>query len=64
MLVLSRKVGERIVIPGLTAEITVVSIRGRKVRLAISAPVEVGVEREEVWRRRVSPAFESDKAVN
>ena len=48
MLVLSRKVGEKIVIPGLNAEIAVVAIRGKAVRLGITAPVEVAVRRQEV----------------
>jgi carbon storage regulator len=50
MLVLSRKIGERIVIPNCDLTITVVAIEGSKVRLGFSAPPEVGVYREEVWR--------------
>jgi carbon storage regulator CsrA len=52
MLVLSRKLGERIVIPDCDLEVTVVGIVGKRVRLAISAPAAVGVYREEVWLRR------------
>jgi carbon storage regulator len=51
MLVLSRKVGERIVIPEYRLAITIVAIEGNKVRLGISAPPEVAVHREEVWRQ-------------
>ena len=51
MLVLSRKVGERIVIPEYRLTITIVAIEGNKVRLGISAPPEVAVHREEVWRQ-------------
>jgi carbon storage regulator len=51
MLVLSRKVGERIVVPEYRLTITIVAIEGNKVRLGISAPPEVTVHREEVWRR-------------
>jgi len=51
MLVLSRKVGEKIVIPGLDAEIAVVAIKGKAVRLGITAPVEVAVRRQEVPAR-------------
>ena len=50
MLVLSRKPGERIVI-GPNIELTVVDIRGNKVRLAVEAPREVSVHRQEVYRR-------------
>ena len=48
MLVLSRKTDERIVI-GNDIVITIVSIRGDKVRLGIEAPVEVHVHRQEVF---------------
>lgn len=48
MLCLSRKKDERIVIGG-DITITVVEIRGDKVRLGIVAPREVQVHREEVW---------------
>jgi carbon storage regulator len=51
MLVLSRKVGEKIVIPGLDAEIAVVAIKGKAVRLGITAPAEVAVRRQEVPAR-------------
>jgi len=51
MLVLSRHRDESIVINGGTADeivITVVDIRGDKVRLGISAPIEIPVHRLEV----------------
>lgn len=50
MLVLSRKAGERIVIGEgeSQAVVTVVSIRGDKVRLGIEAQRDVPVHREEV----------------
>ena len=47
MLVLSRKRDERIVI-GDNIVITVVEVRGDKVRLGIEAPSEVPVHRQEV----------------
>jgi len=47
MLVLSRKRDERIVI-GDSIVITVVEVRGDKVRLGIEAPTEVPVHRQEV----------------
>ncbi len=48
MLVLSRKKNESIVING-NVTVTVVEIRGDKVRLGIMAPKEVPVHRQEVW---------------
>ena len=51
MLVLSRKLGERILVPHCELAVTVVAIEGNTVRLGISAPKEIGVYREEVWQR-------------
>lgn len=51
MLVLSRKVGERILVPDCNVVLTVVSVSGGQVRLGVSAPADVAVYREEVWRR-------------
>jgi carbon storage regulator len=48
MLVLSRQRDETIII-GDDIEITVVDIRGEKVRLGISAPAHVPVHRKEVY---------------
>ena len=50
MLVLSRKRGERIVI-GPNIELSVVDIRGNKVRLAVDAPRDVPIHRQEVYQR-------------
>ena len=51
MLVLTRKIGEEIVIPALDVTIRLVEVRGDKVRLGIEAPTEVVVHRKEVWDR-------------
>ena len=48
MLVLSRQRDETIII-GDDIEITVVDIRGDKVRLGVSAPKEISVHRKEVY---------------
>jgi carbon storage regulator len=50
MLVLSRRRGERIVI-GPNIELTVVDIGENRVRLAVDAPRDVFVHREEVYQR-------------
>jgi carbon storage regulator len=51
MLVLTRRVNETIVIEG-GIRVTVVAIKGDKVRLGIEAPESVRVDREEVHDRR------------
>jgi carbon storage regulator len=48
MLVLSRKLGEQIVIPYCEMTVTVVAIEGNNVRLGFTAPREVHVYRREV----------------
>jgi carbon storage regulator len=50
MLVLSRKFGESIVIDE-SVTITVIDIKGERVRLGINAPAEVPVHRDEVRRK-------------
>jgi carbon storage regulator len=51
MLVFSRKTGQEIVI-GDNIRITVVAVEGEKVRIGVSAPKEVVVDRREVHERR------------
>jgi carbon storage regulator len=51
MLVLSRKIGERILVPDCELAVTVLAVEGKTVRLGFSAPAEVDVYREEVWQQ-------------
>ena len=51
MLVLSRKPGERVIIGDRVIEIEVLEIRGSQVKLGILAPLDVHVNREEVFLR-------------
>ncbi len=51
MLVLTRKIGEEIIIDG-RIRVTITQIKGEKVRLGIEAPPEVTVDRQEVHDRR------------
>ena len=48
MLVLSRRVNEKIVFPGFQAAVQVLGVKGNTVRLGIQAPPEVRVLREEI----------------
>jgi carbon storage regulator len=50
MLVLTRKIGEKIVIDH-NITVTVTAIDGNKVRIGITAPPDVSINREEVHRR-------------
>ncbi len=54
MLVLSRKKNESLVING-DIIVTVVEIRGDKVRLGIVAPADVAVDREEIHVKKQQP---------
>lgn len=50
MLVLSRKIGEAIIIGEITVVVT--DIRGDKVRIGIAAPREIPVDRQEIKRKK------------
>ena len=50
MLVLSRKVGEKIVLDG-NIVVQIIHVQGDKVRIGIEAPQEVSVHREEVFQK-------------
>ena len=50
MLILTRKVGESVLI-GNDISITVLSVRGNQVKLGVEAPKEVSVHREEIYQR-------------
>jgi carbon storage regulator len=52
MLVLSRKVGEKIIIDGCIT-VMIVAVNGNTVRLGITAPPEVRIDREEIHRQRM-----------
>jgi carbon storage regulator len=50
MLILTRRVGETLVI-GDDVNVTVLGVRGNQVRLGVDAPKEVAVHREEIYQR-------------
>ena len=56
MLVLSRKIGEKIVI-GKGVVVTVLEVKGRQVRLGIEAPLDVPI-----WRGELAPSRQSFEA--
>ncbi len=66
MLVLSRQKDESIMV-GDNVEITIVDVRGDKVRLGITAPREIPVHRKEVFeaiKREEAEKLAAEKKVN
>ena len=50
MLILTRRVGEAVVI-GEQVTVTVLGVKGNQVRLGVNAPKDVSVHREEIFER-------------
>jgi len=50
MLILTRRVGEKLII-GENVIVTVLGVKGGQVRIGINAPRDVSVNREEIYQR-------------
>jgi len=64
MLILTRRVGEKLVI-GDNVKVTVLGVKGHQVRIGIDAPRDVTVNREEIYQRILAEkkALNGDKWV-
>jgi len=60
MLILSRRSTESIII-GDSIRVKIVEVSGDRVRLAIQAPSNVSVDREEVWERKRSERLQNER---
>ncbi len=63
MLILSRRTDESIVI-GDEVTITILSVKGKQVRIGINAPPDVSVHREEIYQRIQDGEPEAESAVD
>lgn len=52
MLVLTRRVGETLII-GDSTEVTVLGIKGNQVRIGVNAPLDIEVDRAEIRERKI-----------
>jgi carbon storage regulator len=62
MLILTRKLGERIIIGG-DILITLVEIKGSQVRIGIDAPSHLGVYRQEIFEKIKSENIRSSEVI-
>jgi len=51
MLVLARKIGQQVVLPGCGMTISILDVGKSQVRLGIAAPSDIQIFRKEVWDR-------------
>ena len=63
MLILTRRIGESVVI-GDDIKLTVLGVKGSQVRLGIDAPKSVSVHREEIYQRIQGEDSSSEEGSN
>ena len=63
MLILTRRVGETLVI-GDEITVTVMGVKGNQIRLGINAPKSVAVHREEIYARVVQESLDKSRTTS
>jgi carbon storage regulator len=58
MLILTRRIGEKLVI-GDNVLVTILGVKGNQIRVGIEAPPEVQVHREEIYQRILKERVEA-----
>ena len=64
MLVLTRSIGERLIINDGEIKLSVLEVKGNQVRIGIDAPRDVSVHREEVFERIRSESQEKSDTMS
>ena len=49
MLVLTRTIGQGVVLPGVQTRVSIIDIKGKRIRLGVQAPPDMAVHRDEIW---------------